>query len=74
MRSARIVNSRDLGEILRSARIQRGINQRELAEELGVTQRYIVEIEHGKPTKAVERLFDFMRETGVTLYADTAHE
>jgi HTH-type transcriptional regulator/antitoxin HipB len=58
---------------MRSAQLHRGLNQREFAEELSVTQRYIIEIEHGKPTKAIERLFDFMRETGVVLYADVSN-
>lgn len=74
MRSARIVNPRAFGDFLRAARLARGLNQRELAEELGVSQRYIVEIERGKPTKAVDRLFQFMRETGVTLYLETNDE
>lgn len=74
MRSARIINSRVLGDILRDARIQRGVSQREIADVLGVSQRYIVEIERGKPTKAVERLFDFMRETGVVLYAEVTDD
>lgn len=74
MRSARIINARVLGDVLRDARIQRGVSQREIADELGVSQRYIVEIERGKPTKAVERIFDFMRETGVELYAEVTDD
>ncbi|SJN45782.1 hypothetical protein FM104_14280 [Microbacterium esteraromaticum] len=35
---------------------------------MGVSKRYIIEVEQGKPTKAVERLFDYMRETGVDIY------
>ena len=74
MHSARIVNPAVLGDVLRAARTQSGISQRDLARELGVSHRYVVEIEQGKPTKAVERLFDYMRETGVVLYAETADE
>ncbi|WP_022884859.1 helix-turn-helix domain-containing protein [Glaciibacter superstes] len=74
MRSARIVNAAVLGNVLRTARLQRGLSQRELAETLGISQRYVVEIERGRPTKALERIFDFMRETGVVLHADVSDE
>lgn len=74
MRSARIVNTTVLGNVLRAARMARGLNQRELAMELGVSQRSIVDLERGKPTKAMERLFEVMRETGVTLYAEVDDE
>ena len=74
MRSARLVNAAALGNILRTSRLQRGLGQRELAETLGISQRYVVEIERGKPTKALERIFDFMRETRVDLYAEVPDE
>lgn len=74
MRSARIVNPEMLGVVLRAARVARGLSQRQLAEELGVSQRYVYEIEQGKPTTAVERLFNFMRETGVSLYAEVSDD
>ncbi|MBN9140407.1 MAG: helix-turn-helix domain-containing protein [Micrococcales bacterium] len=70
MRTARIANPQMLGDILRSARLHSGQTQAELAEVLGMSQRYVMEIEAGKPTKAVERLFEYARETGVSLYAD----
>jgi transcriptional regulator with XRE-family HTH domain len=68
MRSSRISDTATLGLVLREARIRRGLTQRELAAHLGVRQSYIVELEAGKPTKAIERLLDFARETGVALY------
>ncbi len=74
MRSTRIVNPTVLGDVLRAARLQRGVSQRELADHLGVSQRYIVEIERGKPTKAIDRLFEYMRETGVSLYAEVGDD
>lgn len=74
MKSARIVNPEILGDVLRAARMGKGISQRKLAEELGVSQRYVVEIEHGKPTKAVERLFEFMMALDVVLTAEVADD
>lgn len=47
------------------------LTQRQLAEELDVTQRYIVELEQGKPTKSVERLLRFISHTGGRLYLET---
>lgn len=66
MRSARINDPGELGIILREARTAKGLSQRELAKRLGVTQKYIVELEAGKPTKAIDRLFEFALETGIT--------
>ena len=51
--------------MLQQGRLLRGITQRELAEELGISQRYVYEIESGKPTIFAERLFQMMRATGV---------
>lgn len=46
-----------------------GLSQRELAKRLGTTQRYVWEMEAGKPSIFVERLFAMMKETGVELTA-----
>lgn len=69
MRTAAITNETTLGLILREARIARGLTQRELAAELGVDQRYVVELEAGKPTKALQRVFAFALRTGIAFTA-----
>jgi HTH-type transcriptional regulator/antitoxin HipB len=74
MRSARIVNTTVLGNVLRAARMARGLSQRELAIQIGLSQRSIVDLERGRSTKAMERLFEVMRETGVSLYAEVDNE
>lgn len=68
MLSSRIVDPATLGLVLRESRMRSGLTQRELAARLGVNQSYVAEIEMGKPTKAIERLLDFARETGVSVY------
>jgi len=71
MRSSRITDASTLGLVLREARMSRGLSQRELADRMGIAQSYLVGIESGKPTKAVERLLEFARETGIALYAES---
>ena len=66
---ARITGPESLGRVLQQARLVNGLTQRELAARLGTTQRYIWEIESGKPSILLERLFALMRETGVELTA-----
>lgn len=71
MRTAKITSPAALGRILRESRIAQGLTQDELAADMGVNRRYITELEGGKPTKALERLFEYMRETGIALYGET---
>jgi len=59
----------DLGLTLQQARLARGLSQMDLATELGVSQRSISEIESGKTTIYLRKLFDLMDATGVELSA-----
>ncbi|WP_370544052.1 helix-turn-helix domain-containing protein [Frigoribacterium sp. VKM Ac-1396] len=63
----RIRSAEQLGQMLQQGRLIRGVSQRELASQLGVSQRYIHEMESGKPTKYALRLFEIMRATGATM-------
>lgn len=67
--TGKVASAESLGRILQQARLLRGLSQRELAERLGTTQRYIWEIEAGKPSIFMERLFAMMREVDVELSA-----
>lgn len=69
-RSVRIRDPRTLGNVLREARMANGMTQRELADELGVSQPYIVGLESGKGTKAIERLLQYAQATGVGIYLE----
>lgn len=66
---ARITSAESLGRVLAQARMLRGLSQRELADRLGTSQRYIWEIEAGKPSIFTERLFAYLRETDTELTA-----
>ncbi len=67
--SGKVTSPASLGRILQQARLLRGLSQRELAERLGTSQRYIWEMEAGKPSIYTDRLFAMMRETGMHLTA-----
>lgn len=67
--TGKVTSAESLGRILQQARLLKGLSQRELAEHLGTTQRYIWEMEAGKPSIFMERLFAMMREMNVELTA-----
>ncbi|MFE5672583.1 helix-turn-helix domain-containing protein [Agromyces sp. NPDC056523] len=66
----RVPNAETLGLMLQQGRLARGLSQRDLAAELGLTQRWVSEMEAGKPGKLTERLFAMLEATGVRLYAE----
>lgn len=64
-----VTGPESLGRMLQQARLLSGLSQRQLAERLGTSQRYVWEMESGKPSIFTERMFAIMRETGMTLHA-----
>ena len=60
----------ELGDAIRQGREVQGWSQRELAARLGVTQKWLWELEQGKPGLLMERLFAALREVDVTLNAE----
>jgi HTH-type transcriptional regulator/antitoxin HipB len=56
--------------MLQQGRALTGKSQRDLARELGISQRYVYEMEAGEPTLYAKRLLDLLRATGVRLYAE----
>lgn len=65
-----IRDPRTLGIFLQQGRALRGLSQKEEAEELGTTQRWISEMESGKPGILMERLFEMLRANDIRLYAE----
>jgi len=65
-----IKNPFTLGQVIQQSRLQRGFSQRELAKTLGVSQRWIWEMEQGKQGLLMDRLFKVLEKTGVTLSAE----
>jgi HTH-type transcriptional regulator/antitoxin HipB len=67
--TGKVTSPESLGRILQQARLLSGLSQRELARRLGTTQKYVWELEAGKPSIVMDRLFAAMRETGMELTA-----
>ena len=67
--SGKVTSAESLGRILQQARLLSGLSQRQLAQRLGITQKYVWELEAGKPSLVMDRLFAAMRETGMELSA-----
>jgi transcriptional regulator with XRE-family HTH domain len=59
-----------LGQVLQQGRLQQGITQRELANLLGISQKWVWEMEQGKPGLLMERLFAILEKTGITLLVE----
>jgi HTH-type transcriptional regulator/antitoxin HipB len=57
----------DLGRAVRHARKAAGLSQRALAARLGVSQRWLTELETGKPKILDERLFDVIAKLGISV-------
>ena len=59
-----------LGRLLQQARLAQGLSQQQVAAELGISQGYVSELESGKNSLALTRIFDIMRLTGMRLQAE----
>jgi Predicted transcriptional regulator len=65
-----IDSAEDLGRFLQQGRLLMGMSQRDLADQLGVSQRYVWEMESGKPSVIMDRLFAYLHTTNVRLIAE----
>jgi transcriptional regulator with XRE-family HTH domain len=65
-----VTSPQALGRLLQQARLSRGLSQQQVADELGISQGYVSELESGKMSLALTRIFDIMRLTGMTLQAE----
>ena len=68
--STKVKNSYTLGQIIQQSRMQQGFSQRDLARMLGVSQKWVWEMEQGKPGLLMDRLFAVLEKTGVSLSAE----
>jgi len=68
--TVKIKNAFTLGQVIQQSRLQQGFSQRELARMLGVSQRWVWEMEQGKQGLLMDRLFMILEKTGVKLSAE----
>ena len=68
--STKVRNSYTLGQVIQQSRLQQGFSQRALADMIGVSQKWVWEMEQGKPGILMDRLFKILDKTGVTLSAE----
>ena len=64
-----VTSPSDIGRLVRHVRLAHGLTQRELAERLGVTHRWLSELESGKGKQANERYFQVITSLGINLTA-----
>lgn len=57
----------DLGRIVSSIRNRHGLSQDDLAAKLGISQRYLSELERGRPKVFDKRFIDVLNKLGIHL-------
>ena len=65
MPEAKIRHYRDMGAVLRAVRQQKGLRQEDLADNLGISRGYLVELENGRSTQQLTRLFRALNALGI---------
>jgi transcriptional regulator with XRE-family HTH domain len=68
---ALIERPEDLGRFVQRIRRDASLTQRQLAGALGISQRYLSELEAGKPKRVDQGYFDVLRKLGIVLAAET---
>ena len=68
--TTKIKNPYTLGQVIQQSRMQQSLSQRELANMLDISQKWIWEMEQGKPGLLMDRLFAILEKIGVTLSAE----
>jgi y4mF family transcriptional regulator len=58
---------KQIGELVRSVRKQMGATQKDLAMTSGTGLRFIIELEQGKPTSQIGKVFTVLNTLGVTV-------
>ncbi len=59
---------RFIGEAIKLARKQKGLKQKELAQITGTSVKFISEVEGGKETVQLDKIFDLLRALSLQVY------
>ena len=65
-----VATAADLGQLVKAARIRRGMSQADLAAAAGVSRRWMVDLEAGKPRAELDLALRVLAALGVVLRAD----
>jgi transcriptional regulator with XRE-family HTH domain len=68
----RIYAPTSLGDAIRHYRTEAGLTQEQLAEITGLQRSYLSELETGKETEQLKRIFRVLRQLGVRMTLDKA--
>jgi HTH-type transcriptional regulator/antitoxin HipB len=60
-------DSKEIGKVVKSTRKKLEVTQRQLALTSGTGLRFIIELEHGKPTCQLEKTLTVLRTLGLKL-------
>lgn len=64
-------SAHDIGRVVREIRLAHNVSQAALAAQLGVSQRYLSEVERGLPKILDDRYISVLNAVGVTLAYET---
>ena len=67
MKQNKFLSSKELGKVIKSTRKKLGVTQRDLALTSGTGLRFIIELEHGKPTCQLEKALTVIRTLGLKI-------
>jgi len=63
----KVRTARDVGAAIRDARKRRGWDQQKLAQEVGVSRQWIIDVEKGKPRAGLELVLRTLHAVGAPL-------
>jgi HTH-type transcriptional regulator / antitoxin HipB len=67
---AQFTSPADLGQYLRDVRIEAGLTHRQAAGLCNVGPRFLLELENGKTTASLGKIFQVLRGYGIRLHAE----
>lgn len=62
-----MINSKEIGSIVKNTRKKLGVTQRDLALTSGTGLRFIIELEQGKPTCQLEKVLTVLKTLGLQI-------
>ena len=67
MPTVQVRKFRDIGPVIKAVRESRAVRQQDLAEQLAFSRDYLIDLEKGKGSLYITRLFRTLNELGITV-------